>query len=288
MPIGELGSLVVGLSEEEMQRRIGVLRQDLVSQTALIGAITVTLLGAAAVAMLALFKRADRLEKQAEEAERMAMIGTVASGLAHEIRNPLNSLNLNMQMLAESGRGSERRLLEITRAEIGRLENLVTDFLAYAKPRPIDPEELSAAELFARVTEVLASEIRASGVTVRVRDASGGARVRADRDQMGQVLVNLVQNAMAATAEVRRRGVVELRAFAPPGRLALEVSDNGCGIPEDEQPRIFDLFFSTRKGGTGLGLAIVERIARSHRAEIEVESTAGEGTTIRVLLPRPS
>lgn len=291
VPIGDLGSLVIGLSQEELQRRVGVLRRDLVRQASLIGAITVTLLGAAFATVLALFRRADQLERQAAEAERMAMIGAVASGLAHEIRNPLNSLNLNMQMLEEEdacGRrgGSARRLLSITRSEISRLEHLVTDFLSYAKPRPIEPENVTAAALFERVTEVLAGEIRNHRAEVRIRDDSAGVSVRVDRDQMSQVLLNLVQNSLAATAEAGRRPVVELRASAAPGRLVLEVGDNGSGISEEEQPKIFDLFFSTRRGGTGLGLAIVDRIVKAHGAQIEVESTPGEGTTIRVLLPR--
>ncbi len=289
VPIGELGSLVIGVSEEVLLRRVGVLRRDLARQASVLGGITVALLGAAFATMLALFKRADRLEKQAEEAERMAMIGTLASGLAHEIRNPLNSLNLNMQMLGESRRrdGSEKRLLSITRSEISRLENLVTDFLSYAKPRPIERQEIGAAELFERAAEVLSGQIRASGTEVSIRDETGGRGLAVDRDQMGQLLLNLMQNALAATAEVERAGRIELAARNAAAGVALEVGDNGCGIPEDEQPKIFDLFYSTRKGGTGLGLAIAERIARSHGAEIEAESIPGEGTTIRVLLPSP-
>lgn len=288
VPIGDLGSLVIGLSEEELQRRVGVLRRDLVRQASLIGAITVTLLGAAFATVLVLSKRAERLERQAAEAERMAMIGAVASGLAHEIRNPLNSLNLNMQMLEEEAgeRGPQRRLLAITRSELSRLEHLVTDFLSYAKPRPIELEDVTAAALFERAVAVLHGEIRTRGARVRIRDDSAGAVVKADRDQMNQLLLNLMQNSLAAAAEAGRRPVIELRAFTVPGRLALEVGDNGCGIPEAERSRIFDLFFSTRKGGTGLGLAIVERIAKSHDAELAVESVQGEGTTIRVLLPR--
>jgi signal transduction histidine kinase len=285
VPIGDLGTIVIGVSELELDRRIEVLRSDLVRQASLIGAITVTLLGAALVLIRRLFRRAEHLEDQAAEAERMAMIGTLASGLAHEIRNPLNSLNLNMQMLEESRDRSEGRLLAITRSEISRLENLVTDFLSYARPRPLECEASAPRALFARVAEVLAGEIRARGTELRIRDESGGLEVCVDRDQMNQVLLNLTKNALDATAEVDRRGEVELAAFVRAGRMALEVADNGGGIAEDDRPKIFDLFYSTRKGGTGLGLAIVERIARSHGAEIEVDSTPGEGTTVRLLLP---
>lgn len=289
VPIGDLGTIVIGVSELELERRIEVLRSDLVRQASLIGAITVTLLGAALILIRKLFRRAEILEGQAVEAERMAMIGTLASGLAHEIRNPLNSLNLNMQMLEESrgdadGR-SEGRLLEITRSEISRLENLVTDFLSYARPRPLECEAASPRALFDRVAEVLAGELSARGTELRIRDETGGREVCVDHDQMNQVLLNLAKNALAAIAEVDRRGRIELRAYCRDGLVALEVSDNGAGIAEDVRPKVFDLFFSTRKGGTGLGLAIVQRIARSHGAEIELESDPGEGTRIRLLLP---
>src|SRR5262249_55425568 len=136
VPIGNLGTLVVEISGPVLARRIEVLRGELVRQATLIGVITFVLLVSAYAPIWWLRRRASRLETQAAEAERMAYIGTLASGLAHEIRNPLNSLNLNMQLLEEElGQRSGPapaggRLLKITRSEIDRLERLVTDFLA--------------------------------------------------------------------------------------------------------------------------------------------------------------
>ncbi|MCP4659662.1 MAG: GHKL domain-containing protein [bacterium] len=290
VPIGDLGTLVIGLSEQEVGRRVRVLRRELTQQVSLIGLLTVTLLAVAFAVIWILFRRAGRLEDQAREAERMAYIGTLASGLAHELRNPLNSLSLNMQLLEEEASepgsgGSQGRLLAITRSEITRLERLVTDFLTYARPRPLEREEVPVAALLVRVTEVLAGEVRQRGAEVRIEDMSGGARVRVDRGQLNQLLINLVQNALAATADAVGRPLVRLVVRRHPAHAVIEVVDNGCGIPEEVQPKIFDLFFSTRKGGTGLGLAIVERIARSHQAAIEVESRCGVGTTVRVRIP---
>ncbi|MFP5284397.1 MAG: sensor histidine kinase, partial [Thermoanaerobaculia bacterium] len=206
VPIGDYGQLEIGLSAGELSRRIGVLRGDLLRQTALVAVISMTLLVAAYVAVWQLLRRSQRLELQAAEAERMAYIGTLASGLAHEIRNPLNSLNLNMQMLEEEidEHGSVptgKRLLSITRSEISRLERLVTDFLAYAKPRPLELEEVPVARLLERVPEVLAGEIQKRGARVEVEDRSGGASVRVDRGQMTQLLLNLAQNSLAAAEE---------------------------------------------------------------------------------------
>ncbi len=290
LPIGEYGTLVVGLDHQELQNRIGVLRQDLTRQALMIGVLTVTLLAASFVAVWKLFQRARRSEEQALEAERLAYLGTLASGLAHEIRNPLNSLSLNMQMLEEeageqSSGSSRQRLLSLTRSELGRLERLATDFLTYARPRPLELEEVRAVELLERVLGVLAGEIETRGAEVKIEDRSAGAGVRVDRHQINQLLLNLTQNALAAGEAGPRPTRIRLTARRRGQRVALEVTDNGTGIPAAEQDRIFDLFYSTKKGGTGLGLAIVQRIARAHGAELEVVSTVGQGTTVRLLLP---
>ena len=289
IPIGDLGTLVIGLEEKEVQRRIGVLRQDLIRQASLIGLVTVSLLVVAFLAVWKLFHRARHLEEQALEAERMAYVGTLASGLAHEIRNPLNSLNLNMQMLEEEVREqgasrSQTRLLSITRSELGRLERLATDFLSYARPRALEMEEVAAAELLERVVHVLSGEIQDLRAEVRLEDRSDGARIRVDRGLMVQLLLNLTKNALAATEDEERAPEVILVAKKAEDGVRLEVQDNGPGIPNEERERIFDLFYSTRKGGTGLGLAIVRRIAELHEAAIEVESRPGGGTVVGLRL----
>jgi signal transduction histidine kinase len=219
----------------------------------------------------------------------LAYIGTLASGLAHEIRSPLNSLNLNMQMLEEDAvladRSSNHRVLAITRAEITRLENLVTDFLSYARPRPLAPARARAVDLLLELREVLAGQLRQGAVEITVDDRTGGAEVDVDRDQMRQLLLNLIQNGVAAAEEAGRRPSVVLTAERDGGRVVLGVEDNGAGIAPELTERVFDLFYSTRKGGTGLGLAIARRIARAHDGEVELESTPGEGTRALVSLP---
>lgn len=290
VPIGDYGQLQIGINPVELEKRLEVLRGDLVRQTVVIGVVTLLLLVSAYAAIWWLLRRSRRLEQQATEAERMAYIGTLASGLAHEIRNPLNSLSLNMQMLEEEieEHGSAptgKRLLSITRSELSRLERLATDFLAYAKPRPLELEEVPAVWLLERAREVLAAEIRRRGAEVEIEDRSGGARVRVDPGQLNQLLLNLMQNALAATEESGRPPVVRLAAHRRGSTVALELADNGVGIPPEEQDKIFDLFYSTRKGGTGLGLAIVDRIARGHGGRVEVRSTPGSGTTMTVELP---
>jgi signal transduction histidine kinase len=293
VPIGEYGNLQIAISPLELSKRIEVLRSDLIRQTGVIGISSMLLLISAYVVVWLVLRRSQRLEIQAAEAERLAYLGTLASGLAHEIRNPLNSLNLNMQMLEEEidEHGSAptgKRLLSITRSELSRLERLVSDFLAYAKPRPLELEEVPAARPLERMRELLAGEIQSRGAQVVVEDKSGGARIRIDPGQMNQLLLNLAQNAFAAAEEAGRRPVLRLAASRQGPTVTLALTDNGVGMTEAERARIFELFYSTRKGGTGLGLAIVERIARAHAGRITVRSTRGTGTTVGLELPAVS
>ena len=289
VPIGELGFVHVGISQGQMQQRIEVLRRDLMGQVSVVGAVTLTVLLAAYMAVWWLYKRGRRLEEQAAEAERLAYIGTLASGLAHEIRNPLNSLRLNMQMLEEDlGRGTlgtDRKILSITQSEIARLERLATDFLTYARPRALELAPVPAVELLQSAREALSGTIAADSVSVSVEDRTGGAQVSVDSSLMQQLLLNLLQNALAAVSSGERGGEVRLVARRRGDAVVLEVVDDGPGIPGAEQAKIFDLFYSTRKGGTGLGLAIVKRIAQAHGADLTVSSSPGEGTIVSIALP---
>lgn len=290
IPIGELGYLNVGLSRSGLERRIEAVRQDLVRQIGWIAVVTVAVFALAYLTIWSLWLRGRRLEDHAAENERMAYLGTFASGLAHEIRNPLNSLSLSMQLLEEEIAAKEpsepdSQLLAITRSELGRLERLVTDFLSYAKPRPLQAQVVSAVELLRGCLQVLQSEVDAYRAGVRVVDDTGGSLISVDTEQVRQLVLNLLQNSLAATASTPRQPRIQLSVRRRSGRLSLEVQDNGCGIPTAEQGSVFDLFYSTRDGGTGLGLAIAKRIAEAHGAELEVESKADEGTTVRMLLP---
>jgi signal transduction histidine kinase len=195
-----------------------------------------------------------------------------------------------MQMLEEEldEHGSAptgKRLLAITRSELSRLERLVSDFLAYAKPRPLELEEVPAVRPLERMREVLAGEIQKRQVQIEIEDRSGGAWIRVDPGQMGQLLLNLAQNAFAAAEEAGRRPMLKLAAYRQGPAVALELTDNGIGMTAEEQRKIFELFYSTRKGGTGLGLAIAERIARAHGGRLGIRSAKGVGTTVVVELP---
>ena len=293
VPIGELGSVFVSLSAEGLDQRIADLRSNLIGQAATIGLVTTALLVGGSVLIWLLLRRSRRLEAEKVESERMAYIGTLASGLAHEIRNPLNSLNLNVQMLEEDLRekgelDQNRKLIGITRSELRRLDRLVTDFLSYARPRPLDRIEVRAVDLLVSAGEQLVSEANSQRAALEVEDRSGGATVQVDAGQMRQLLLNLIQNAFAAVEGADRPARVVLAAERRGPTVDLLVTDNGVGIAPADRDRIFEIFYSTKKGGTGLGLAIVQRIAQTHGGTVSIESHPGAGTTVRVSLPASS
>ncbi len=293
VPVGNVGTFQIGLSRVELEQRLTTLRLELLRQTAFVALLTVALFVAGYILYGRLSRQTKRAERQAQEAEQMAFVGTFASGLAHEIRSPLNSLNLNMQMLQEDmaapGReadGASQRLVAITRSEVGRLERLVSDFLSYARPSELNLEATDAASLFRHGVEVVAGKLRSAGIRLDIEDRTENVRFQVDRGQINQLLLNLIDNAVAAMAEsVRPR--LRLGADIRAGSVVLSVSDNGPGVDPADHERVFELFHSRRHGGTGLGLAIVRRIAEAHGGGARVRDDEGPGATFEVELPLP-
>ncbi|MCY3965874.1 MAG: HAMP domain-containing sensor histidine kinase [Acidobacteria bacterium] len=291
VPVGSIGTFVIGISRAEIEQRLAVLRRDLLRQAAIIAALTVALFVAGYVIYSRLSRQAAVAERQAREAEQMAYVGTLASGLAHEIRSPLNSLNLNMQMLHEEmsegdpgAATSSQRLVAITRSEVGRLERLVSDFLSYARPADLDLEETTAAELLRHLSEVVAGKLHARQVASAIEDRTRDVTFQVDREQVNQLLLNLVDNAVAAMSDCDDPRL-QLEAEIRDGSVVLAVGDNGPGVDAAERERVFDLFHSGRRGGTGLGLAIVRRIASAHGGEARVRDDGRAGATFEVELP---
>jgi signal transduction histidine kinase len=209
-------------------------------------------------------------------AERLAAVGTMAAGLAHEVRNPLNSAALQLAVLErrlERGESGDRAtsITRIIKSEIDRLDRLVRDFLAFAKPTPLDPRPIELPGLLAAVAELIAPETEAARITVRVEAEPALPPAAGDAERLRQVLLNLTRNAVEAMQD--QAGTLILRARARGDLLEVDVEDDGPGFP-DASP-VFDAFFTTKDQGTGLGLSLVHRIVTDHRGTIAVTSRPG-------------
>jgi signal transduction histidine kinase len=224
-------------------------------------------------------------------AERLAAVGTLAAGLAHEVRNPLNSAMLQLQVLrrrVERGNldaASLTAIVQVVEDEIRRLDRLVTDFLAFARPAPLELRSVNLAELVTSVAELMRAEATAQNVTLEARVDRSDACVEAEPERLRQVMLNLMRNAIEA---MPRGGTLTVRTRAADqhGNVGVEVEDTGPGFPEDAP--IFDAFYTTKEQGTGLGLAITHRVIADHGGSLRVESRPGR-TLFHVLLPqRPS
>lgn len=229
---------------------------------------------------------------RAEEAERLAVRGRIAAGLAHEIRNPLGSISGSVEMLRESPELNEedRQLCAIIFREALRLNDLVTDMMDLSRPRAPSPRVVDLAKIAREVRELAShSERSASGdVQVLFEGPEGPALAECDPAQMKQVIWNLVRNAVQVT---RAGSVVTLRVERGDSDVLVEVEDGGPGIAEADRTRIFEAFYTTRATGAGLGLAVVKRIVEDHAAlgaRIEVRSPANAGAVFSVRLPRAS
>jgi len=225
---------------------------------------------------------------RAHQAERLAVLGRIAAGLAHEIRNPLGSITGSIEMLRESkGLSDEdRRLCDIVEREARRLNELVGDMVDLSKPRPPRAEATDVSALAREVVALAANSARGTDVAVRYEGPSEPALARCDGAQMRQVLWNLVRNAIQASPG---GSTVIVQVEPRDAAVMLSVDDAGSGVPDDVGSRIFEDYFTTRTHGAGIGLAVVRRIMEDHApmgAKLAVERSVHGGASFRVTLSR--
>jgi len=225
--------------------------------------------------------------------KRLADLGAVATGLAHEIRNPLNSLYLNSQLLAEildalpdEATDRKEELLTLARANMKvtqRLNDLLSEFLRFARPAALEFVVADLNRVVLDTVRFLEVDFVRRGVELAVDLHPEPLPLFADEKQLRQALLNILLNAEEAMDKGRR--IVRVSTGADRGRPYVRISDNGRGIPRADRKQIFNLFFSTRKHGTGLGLPIVRKVVRENGGTIQIRSREGRGTTVTVTLP---
>jgi signal transduction histidine kinase len=238
-------------------------------------------------ARVALAVEREQAVTELEDARRLAELGQFAAAIAHDIRTPLTSISLNIQILQRKldlG-DDDKEHLDIALEELHRLDRSVAEILDFAKPVKLVTESVDVGDLVEDAARNLSPVMSGKGVALRCERATGAAlpAVRGDAQRLRQVLVNLLDNAADAStpgAEVTLR-----TARADDSHVAIEVEDRGKGIRADDLARIFEPFFTTRPDGTGLGLAICHKVVTAHGGELRVKSSVGVGTTFTVVLP---
>ncbi len=283
------GRLVAGIEVASIASQLGALSERLSMRALRLSLVGTSLLALVAIYIIHLNERTRKLELKLEEEKRLAYVGTIAAGMVHEIRNPLSSVKMNIQMiedrLGEFGEKASGYLVNKVariRRETARLEESVNNFLAFARPKPLKRCWAELNEAVDRVVEFLEPVCARDGIRV-VRDFSPSLpQVYIDPEQLGQAVENLIRNAHQA---IGKDGIIEIYTGRRGDYLEIRVSDTGPGIPADVQDRIFEVFYTTKEGGSGLGLTIVKQIAEAHDGGVSFDTIEKRGTTFTIGIP---
>jgi two-component system sensor histidine kinase HydH len=219
--------------------------------------------------------------------EKLASLGEMAAGVAHEIRNPLGGIKMATTLLSSGvdDRRISQEMAQSVLSGIAEIETIVADLLDYARDTRLDLQEYALAHILAPVVEGYVSEGDARGVTFVAQGLDLDLVATVDGQRLRQVFTNVVKNALEAT-ERRPGGRVEVRLLGRGGAAVVEIVDNGTGMAPEHREKIFLPFYTTKPTGTGLGMAIVKKIMDLHGGEIEIDSAPGRGTTVRLVIPR--
>lgn len=230
-----------------------------------------------------------RLEFQLRQQEKFQAMGQLASGVAHEIRNPLNAIGMIVQRLAKEFQPVEdkaeyRDLIETVGQEVRRSNRIIQQFLRFARPQQLARSRIPGQELLEAVQSIFASSARMNHIQFE-SFAEDDVSLNIDVDQMKQALLNLLQNALDSCS---RGDTIRLTGRKQDTNYLISVEDDGSGMSEEDQRHVFDLYFSTKKDGTGMGLPIVYQIVQNHGGKMDFTSQADQGSVFRIYLPLPS
>lgn len=226
------------------------------------------------------------LKREIERSQRLASLGKLAAGIAHEIRNPLSSIKGFATYFGERYKQipEDHKTAEIMVQEVERLNRVIGQLLEFARPMEIQKKSTPIHTVIQDSLKMIEKDAEKKGITIKTRLSPEITQVSLDSDRINQVLLNLYLNAIEAMGQGGMLGI-DLSRDERSARIKIAVSDTGVGIKGENLDHIFDPYFTTKQSGTGLGLAIVHKIIESHKGEVRVESEPGKGTTVTILLP---
>jgi signal transduction histidine kinase len=255
------------------------------------GLIAAWSLSLAAVAAAAR-RRTIRLGERVRQAERLAELGTLTGGLAHEIKNPLSTVQLNLQLLREDldpehpSHGRIIHRLDTVRREASRLKDILDDFLKYAGKLELARQDVELNDLLEELVDFFLPQAQSQRVQLRLRRSEHPLTAPVDARLLKQAVLNLMINALQSiTASGREGGELILSLSLRGAEALIEVIDTGKGIAAEDRERIFQAYYSTRRGGSGLGLAMTRRIIQEHGGRLELRSELDKGSDFMIFLP---
>ncbi len=227
-----------------------------------------------------------RLEHQLERAEREAVVGRMAAGVAHELRNPLSSIKGLVLLLKSrlSGDDQAEQTAELMIEQVERLNRSISELLDYARPVMLNKEKFGIDDLVAKGVMLIRSDAESSGISIVENYRCGGLLVEGDQDKIAQVILNICLNAIQA---MEHGGELQVSTSCSDREAVVVIRDNGCGISADIREKIFEPYFTTKHDGTGLGLAMSARIAADHNGSISISANEQRGTSVSLHLPVP-
>lgn len=232
------------------------------------------------------YESIQRFETQWDLSKKLADLGRITSGIAHEVKNPLNAMVIHLEILRskiESGAGDPTPQMEILDSEIKRLDRVVATFLNFTRPVEVRLQPLDFNKIVNQVVLLASTEASERGVRINREIVEGKLMVKGDADLLTQALLNIIINGCQAMPE---GGPLKITTFrGPDGSVRIKISDRGVGIPQEARERIFNLYHTTKKGGSGIGLAQAYRAVQLHNGVIRFESEVGVGTTFEIILP---
>jgi nitrogen-specific signal transduction histidine kinase len=228
-----------------------------------------------------------RLEEESKRKEKLSAMGELASGVAHEIRNPINAIGMIAQRLdkefkVENEKEEYHSITSLLRSEVTRVNKIITQFLSYAKPLSLQIKKIDSKTFFDDIYRLFSDQAKLRGVEL-IKSSDYFFDMMIDPELIKQSLMNLVQNAIEA---VEKKGIVEINYFRKGNDLIIEIADNGKGIPDNIKNKIFDLYYTSKPEGTGLGLSIVQKIIAEHNGTIEVFSEVNKYTKFKITIPQ--